>query len=99
MKSTPYIPAPIKTDHITLPPDLLPLLELLAKNTHEHWAKARMAEGWSYGEKRNDDLKQTPALRPYEELAESEKDYDRTTSTETLKLILALGFRISKQEQ
>jgi len=32
----------------------------------------------------------------YEDLPEEEKDYDRNTSVETLKMILKLGFKISK---
>ena len=38
-----------------------------------------------------------PCLVPYDELPESEKDYDRATSQETLKLIMKLGFDISKK--
>jgi hypothetical protein len=33
----------------------------------------------------------------YEELPESEKEYDRNAATQTLKAILALGYRITKQ--
>ena len=46
---------------------------------------------------RNDEKKLHPGIVPYEELSESEKDYDRRTAEETLKLILALGFEIRKQ--
>jgi hypothetical protein len=34
---------------------------------------------------------------PYAELTEEEKEYDRNTALETLKLILKLGYRISKR--
>ena len=47
-------------------------------------------------EERNDVEKTIPGLVPYEELPESEKEYDRNTSRETLKLILKLGFGIGK---
>ena len=33
------------------------------------------------------------------ELSETEKTYDRNTATETLKLIIALGYEIRKKEQ
>lgn len=49
----------------------------MAKNVHEVWAQNRINEGWKYGDKRNDELKQHPCLVPYEELSEVEKDYDR----------------------
>ena len=35
----------------------------------------------------------------YEELPEKEKVYDRNSSVETLKLIMKLGFKISKDEK
>ena len=68
----------------------------MAKNVHEVWAQNRINEGWKYGDKRNDELKQHPCLVPYEELPEVEKNYDRDTALETLKLILKIGFKITK---
>ena len=72
------------------------LVEQMSKNVHEVWAESRINQGWTYGEKRNDELKTHPCLIPYEELLEVEKDYDRNTAVGTLKLILKLGFKISK---
>lgn len=92
-----YLPNPAETSDVELPEELLPLIEEMAKNVHEVWAKNRMAEGWTYGPVRDDTGKKHPCLVPYEELPESEKEYDRATSQETLKLILKLGFGISKK--
>jgi len=89
-----YIPTPIDTSDIQLPEGLTPLIESLAKNVHEIWAQERISQGWTYGEKRDDALKQHPGLVAYEDLPEEEKAYDRNTSVETLKLILKFGFRI-----
>ena len=69
----------------------------MAKNVHEVWARSRIEQGWSYGEERNDILKQHPCLIPYEELPEVEKVYDRDTALGTLKLISKLGFKIIKE--
>ena len=91
-----YVPAPIDTSDVDLSPEVLDLAELLAKNTHDVWAKGRLDEGWSYGPARNDELKQTPLLVPYEELSESEKEYDRNTSLQSLKAIVKLGFEIRR---
>ena len=91
-----YIPRPADTSDVELPPQLLPLLEQMAKNVHEVWAQNRINEGWTYGPVRDDALKTHPCLVPYDELPESERDYDRATSLQTLKLILKLGFDISK---
>ena len=91
-----YVPNPVDTRSIELPADLKELIEEMAKNVHEVWAQNRINQGWSYGEVRNDELKQHPCLVPYEDLSEEEKLYDRETSTETLKLILKLGFNINR---
>ena len=96
MSKTNYIPQPIDTSDIQLPEELNPLLEAMAKNVHEIWAKERLAQGWTYGKKRDDALKHHPCLIAYEDLPEEEKMYDRNTSVETLKLILKLGFKIKK---
>lgn len=95
MKKT-YNPQPIDTSDIELPEELNPLLEAMAKNVHEVWAQTRIAQGWKYGPERNDGEKRHPMLIPYEELPEDEKVYDRNTSVETLKLILKLGFKITR---
>ena len=94
MKENNYIPQPIDTSDVKLPKELETLVEQMAKNVHEVWAQTRIAQGWTYGVERNDALKHHPCLVSYEELPESEKEYDRNTSVETLKLILKLGFEI-----
>ncbi len=91
-----YTPKPIDTDDVVLSDELLELSEKLAENTHDVWAAGRVSQGWIYGEERNDEKKTTPCLVPYSELPESEKDYDRNTALQTLKLIQKLGFKITK---
>ena len=86
-----YNPKPIDTSDVVLSDDIMELAEVLSKNTHEVWAMGRIKDGWKYGEKRNDDLKETPCLIPYEQLSELEKKYDRETALNTLKLIVKLG--------
>ena len=93
-----YQPSPINTDHITLSEDLLLLTEKIAEQVHEIWAEGRVREGWTYGETRDDKRKTTPCLVPYEDLPEEEKAYDRNTALGTIKLVLALGYRIEKDE-
>lgn len=91
-----YVPNPLDTSAVVLPADLLDLTEQIAKNVHDVWAVGRIAEGWTYGEKRDDQSKQTPCLVPYSDLPESEKAYDRNTALNTLKLVIALGYKIEK---
>ncbi|MBS7410352.1 MAG: RyR domain-containing protein [Candidatus Limisoma sp.] len=91
-----YTPKPIDTSAVSLPVELEPLVEQMAKNVHEVWAQKRIEEGWKYGEKRDDELRLHPCLVSYEQLPEIEKEYDRSTALETLKLIIKLGFTIEK---
>ena len=56
-----------------------------------------MKQGWVYGAARNDATKEHPCLIPYEDLPDSEKEYDRNTAMETLKVIISLGYEIRKK--
>lgn len=92
-----YAPQLLDTKDVKLPKELENLAEQMAKNVHEVWSAGRMADGWTYGEVRDDARKTHPCLVPYEQLPESEKEYDRRTSVETLKFIVAQGFDIVKR--
>lgn len=90
------MPKPVNIDNIELPAELNDLIEALAENVHDQWALGRINEGWQYGPERNDKEKFHPCLVPYNELPESEKEYDRNTAIATLKVILKSGFNIIK---
>ena len=92
-----YEPKPIDTQNIRLPEDLVELMEKISENVHENWSMGRIREGWTYGPLRDDNNRTHPCLVPYDQLSESEKEFDRTTAAETLKLILALGYTIEKK--
>ena len=94
-----YNPKPIDTSDVVLDNEILDLCEQIAENTHEVWSLGRIKDGWTFGEKRDDEQKHHPCLIPYDELPESEKEYDRNTSMETLKLIIKLGYKITKAEK
>ena len=94
-----YTPNPLDTTGVELPAELLQLAETMARNVHEVWARTRIEQGWTYGLTRNDQLKQHPCLVPYEELPESEKEYDRRTALETLRTLSALGWKLVKAEK
>lgn len=93
-----YIPEPMDLSSVDLPESLIQLSERIAENVHEVWAKARIDEGWTYGEKRDDIHKKHPCLVPYDELSEEEKEYDRNTAMNTIKMVKKLGFRIEKED-
>ena len=93
-----YIPEPMDLSLVDLPESLIQLSERIAENVHQVWAKARIDEGWTYGEKRDDIHKKHPCLVPYDELPEEEKEYDRNTAMNTIKMVKKLGFRIEKED-
>ena len=68
----------------------------MARNVHDVWAQGRIAKGWTWGKQRDDKQETHPCLVPYEELPDAEREYDRQTAVQTLKLILKLGFKIHK---
>ena len=92
-----YSPAPLNLDDVPLPEELDELTEAIAENTHEVWSQNRMNEGWTYGPERNDEAKQHPNLLPYSALTEVEKDLDRATAMNAIKLIVRLGYKIEKK--
>jgi hypothetical protein len=94
-----YQPHPIDTAKVALPSELLALTERLAEHAHDTWALRRLADGWTYGPRRDDVRKQHPGLVPYAQLSEAEKEYDRATALLTLKAVIALGYRIVRDER
>jgi len=89
-----FEPDPVDTSGIEPFGDLTHLPERLARNVHDRWARERIAAGWRWGPSRDDAAKTHPDLVPYDQLAESEKDLDRRTAEETVRTLLALGYRI-----
>lgn len=96
MRNNLYTPNPIDTSDIELSDDLKQLTEQMARNVHDIWAIGRFNDGWTYGPKRDDAFKKNPCLVDYSNLPENEKEYDRNSAIETLKLILKLGWKIEK---
>jgi len=97
MNKNNYIPSPINVDDVVIPSELEELLESIARNVHEVWAFGRMKEGWTYGPERDDQLKKHPDLKPYEKLSEIEKQYDRETAMNTIRLVIKLGYNLVKK--
>ena len=93
-----YDPKPQNVDEIKVPDGLTPLAEKIAEHVHDVWAVGRIKDGWTYGSKRDDDLKHHPCLVPYSDLPDSEREYDRNTAAATIKLIIASGFVIAPEK-
>ena len=98
MNNNTYKPCPVNLDSIELPSSLENLIELIAENVHDVWAKSRIDEGWTFGNERNDEKKTHPCLVSYNQLPEIEKNYDRNTAINSIKLIIKLGYHIIPQK-
>lgn len=92
-----YNPKLIDLENIELPKGFDELREAIAENAHDMWALERQSEGWTYGLERDDSKLETPDMIPYAQLPESEKQYDRLMAEDTLKLLIALGYKIEKK--
>lgn len=93
-----YTPKPIDLSRVTVSEELNELREAIAENVHEIWAYNRQKEGWVWGPERNDEKLEHPDMVPYDELPESEKQYDREMAMQTIKMILELGYDLLKRE-
>ena len=91
-----YYPKPIDTSAVEIEEELLRLTEVLARHAHDVWARQRLKDGWTYGPTRCDERRTHPCLVPYEELPESEKEYDRNAALETIRVVIATGYRIAR---
>lgn len=52
-------------------------MKALAPTEHEGWMKDRAANGWQYGEKRDNEKKLHPSMVPFEKLSSEDKEKDR----------------------
>ncbi|XP_029973170.1 ryanodine receptor 3 [Salarias fasciatus] len=95
MSQASFIPTPVETSQIVMPPHLEKVRDKLAENIHELWGMNKIELGWSYGKRiRDDNKRQHPCLVDFSKLPETEKNYNLQMSTETLKTLLALGCRV-----
>ena len=93
-----YEPRPIDVGSVQVDESLEPLIEKLAEHTHDIWALQRYKDGWKLGDVRDDSRKTHPCLVAYNQLPESEKEYDRATVLGTIKAMLALGYTITRED-
>ncbi len=92
-----YRPAPFTAPSGRLRPDVRSQIEPMARRVHEGWMEGRVGEGWRYGAERSYEQKLHPHIVDYDQLPESEKDYDREMAQQTLLLIGHLGYKLVKK--
>ena len=72
-----YKPQPLDLNPIVLNAKLEELVDLLAENTHNLWAKERIKNGWTYGVVENNIQKRHPYLLPYDKVDPAIKKVNR----------------------
>lgn len=92
-----YKPKPIDTSDVVLSSAVDEIAEFLSRNVHEVWASQKIQDGFSYGATDDKDQKTHHNLIPYDQLSEADRQYDRNTALETIKVLIALGFTIEKK--
>lgn len=92
LQSNGYKPAPLDLSAITLTPKLEELVDHLAENTHNLWAKERIQQGWTYGLNEDSEMLRSPHLVPYVKVDEAIKKANRDTASETVRTLLVYGY-------
>ncbi|GMS80971.1 hypothetical protein PENTCL1PPCAC_3146, partial [Pristionchus entomophagus] len=92
-QSNQYKPAPLDTHEIELGAEMEPLIEALAKNTHNIWASEKIKRGWTFGVNESVDpsQKRSPHLVPYDMVDNRIKEANRESAAENIKALQLFG--------
>ncbi len=71
-------------------------IEIMAKMEHERWCEQKRAQGWIYGQVRDERNKTHPSLIPFDDprLSETEKEKDRNTVRQIPVYLALAGYQI-----
>uniref|UniRef100_A0A3B3BTH6 B30.2/SPRY domain-containing protein n=1 Tax=Oryzias melastigma TaxID=30732 RepID=A0A3B3BTH6_ORYME len=75
------------------------VVNLLAENDHNVWARERIKQGWTYGVQQDVKAKQSPQLVPYSLLDERTKRTVREGVREAVCTLLAFGYSLEPLNQ
>ena len=92
LQSNGYKPQPLDLSAVALTSKLDELVEQLAENTHNIWARERIQQGWTYGLNEDPDLNRSPHLVSYSNVDEAIKKANRDTASETVRTLLVYGY-------
>lgn len=89
-----YKPSPLDLSAVQLTPKLEELVDQLAENTHNLWAKERIQQGWTYGLNEDSENHRSPHLVPYGKVDEAIKKANWDTASETVRTLLVYGYNL-----
>ncbi|KAM6969596.1 LOW QUALITY PROTEIN: ryanodine receptor 3 [Tautogolabrus adspersus] len=99
MMSNGYKPCPLDLSDIKLTPSQELLVDKLAENAHNVWAKDRIKQGWTYGIQQDLKSKRNPRLVPYVLLDERTKKSNRDSLREAIRTLIGYGYNIEPTDQ
>uniref|UniRef100_A0A8C3F1K5 Ryanodine receptor 3 n=1 Tax=Corvus moneduloides TaxID=1196302 RepID=A0A8C3F1K5_CORMO len=99
MMSNGYKPAPLDLSEVKLLPSQEFLVDKLAENAHNVWAKDRIKQGWTYGIQQDLKNKRNPRLVPYALLDERTKKSNRDSLREAIRTFAGYGYSIEPSDQ
>uniref|UniRef100_A0A8C3UUD6 Ryanodine receptor 1 n=1 Tax=Catharus ustulatus TaxID=91951 RepID=A0A8C3UUD6_CATUS len=94
-----YKPAPLDLSHVRLTPAQLTLVDRLAENGHNVWARDRVQQGWTYSTTQDIKNKRNPRLVPYNLLDEGTKATNRESLCQAVRTLLGYGYNIEPPDQ
>nr|XP_046269039.1 ryanodine receptor 3-like [Scatophagus argus] len=99
MMSNGYKPSPLDLSDIKLTSGQELLVDKLAENAHNVWAKDRIKQGWTYGIQQDLKSKRNPRLVPYVLLDERTKKSNRDSLREAIRTLIGYGYNIEPSDQ
>ncbi|XP_034076913.1 LOW QUALITY PROTEIN: ryanodine receptor 3 [Gymnodraco acuticeps] len=94
-----FDPKPINTANISLPEKLEYIANKYAEHSHDKWSSDKVSAGWKQGDSLDDQAKTHPLLKPYKALSEKERETYRWPVKESLKSMLAMGWKIERSKE
>uniref|UniRef100_A0A8C4R1B8 B30.2/SPRY domain-containing protein n=1 Tax=Eptatretus burgeri TaxID=7764 RepID=A0A8C4R1B8_EPTBU len=94
LMSSGYKPAPLDLSGMKLSPMQEALVDHLAENAHNIWARDRIRQGWTYGIQQDLKNHKNPRLVPYSLLDERTKKSNRDSLREAVRTMLGYGYHI-----
>ncbi|TKS76306.1 Ryanodine receptor 3 [Collichthys lucidus] len=94
-----YKPAPLELSDVKLTAGQEVLVDKLAENAHNVWAKDRIKQGWTYGIQQDLKSRRNPRLVPYALLDERTKKSNRDSLREAIRTMVGYGYDIDPPDQ
>ncbi|XP_056627769.1 ryanodine receptor 2 isoform X3 [Triplophysa dalaica] len=97
--SSGYKPAPMDLSHIKLASAQEAMVDKLAENAHNVWARDRTRQGWTYGIQQDIKNRRNPRLVPYMLLDERTKKSNKDSLREAVRTLLGYGYNLEAPDQ